>query len=157
MPKMIEIPGKGRLRIYSSGQLLTGETGAPTDRIIVEWAGHTGHPSSYGLLGATPTDSPTHADLALDHEEREFPQSLAGTADQVSFGLLNEYWPAIASATSVSNFPITVRVAAHAQIGSSPIVFRRLANLLAPLVYSTNAERTDSLVRLLWEGAWTAP
>ena len=152
----MDIPGRGRLRIYGRGEPLPGETSAPEGRVVVEWAGRTGHPASYKLLGATETDRPTDTGIELEYEGVEFEASLAGPADRVVFGLLDEYRGAIRAASSVFTFPMIVRVAAHAQIGSSTIVFERLTDLLAPLVYATDAERTDEVVRLWWERAWTA-
>ena len=156
MSNLIEIPRRGRLRIYGHGELLPGEAIAPESRIVVEWAGRIGHASSYGLLGATETNHLTDTAIELDHEGTNFHASLAGATDQVVFGLLDEYRAAIRAASSVFTFPMTVRIAAHAAIGSSAIVFERLTDLLAPLVYATDAERTDDLVRLWWERAWTA-
>lgn len=156
MPNLIEIPRSGRLRIWGRGEFLPGEATAPADRVVVEWAGRTGHASSYGLLGATAPDGPMETRIEIAHEGAPFDGSLAGANDHVVFGLLDDYRAAIRAASSVFTFPMIVQVAAHGAIGSSELVFERLTDLLAPLVYCSDQERTDNIVGLWWERAWTA-
>lgn len=156
MPNLIEIPRRGRLRIWGRRELLPGETTAPAERVVAEWAGRTGHPSSYGLLGATAPNGPMETSIDIAQEGAPFDASLAGANDQVVSGLLDDYRAAIRAASSVFTFPMIVQVAAHGAIGSSELVFERLTDLVAPLVWCSDNERTDDIVGLWWERAWTA-
>jgi hypothetical protein len=56
--------------------------------IAIEWQRQAGHPTSYGLLGGAVAEE---VELAVEPDGPDFAGSLAGTADQVRFGLPDEY------------------------------------------------------------------
>ena len=120
-----------------------GPLGGSADGIAVEWAGQVGHPSSYGLLGGRAAGL-----TRLDVPERgAYEASLAGTSDDVTFGLPAEYRQAVGEGLSS---PVALGVAAHGQVGSSEYVFRRLAALLSALV-SVGVPATAADLWLLWD------
>jgi hypothetical protein len=85
-------------------------------------SGQAGHPTSYALLG-------THAgpDIAsVEHANERFDGSLAGDADDVRFGLLDEYRVAVEDVLS-RDASITPCLAACGLWGSSTIAFRAVA------------------------------
>jgi len=89
----------------------------------VEWAARPGHPSSYGLLGGHLGGAPSDRDA---WPTGQYPESLAGHSDVVEFGLPQEYLDALAAVRG----ELVVTVAAHGRVGSSIVVFRRLASVL---------------------------
>ncbi|HEX4519553.1 MAG TPA: hypothetical protein VH063_08250 [Gaiellaceae bacterium] len=102
--------------------------GNDDEGIAVEWLGQAGHPSSYGLLGGRiPQGARLHGPQSLGPWSR----SLAGTADEVEFGLPDEYSGAAREGLGEG---VELTVAAYARIGSSQQVFRRLAGCLTDLI-----------------------
>ena len=117
------------IRMWVDGESPDGrhlEAGA----IVAEWAGRTGHPTSYGLLGIAPAS--TASRLPSRCRDR-LAESLAEEDDAVRFGLPDEYRPATAEALRVQRGGWEVLVAAHGEIGSSPMAFRRIAEFLLRL------------------------
>lgn len=126
-----------RLRIWTAPD---GPAGAVVADVCVEWIARPGHPSSYGLLGgylgATPSEP-------VAWPAGPYPQSLAGGTDRVEFGLPKEYIPAIADLAG----QLVVTVAAHGQVGSSLLVFRRLASVLLGFLIDGVPDSEDDVWR----------
>ena len=93
-------------------------------QLAIEWVGRAGHPSSFGLLGGV-LASPGGFDARLEIE-RPYSGSLAGTADEVTWGLPADYRQALGPWTDRVRFTI----AAHGMVGSSDLVFAHLAAVL---------------------------
>lgn len=115
-----------RMRIYTDGESPHGAQ-LPAGAVCLEWAGRTGHPSSYGLLGGWRDG--TGAMLAPTDGE-PFKSALAGNNDNVFFGLPAQYRDAVEQVQRTQS-DIVFAVAAHGLVGSSEWVFRRLARALA--------------------------
>ncbi|HEY3608839.1 MAG TPA: hypothetical protein VGL06_15150 [Pseudonocardiaceae bacterium] len=77
-----------------------------------------------------------------------YPGSLARNSDQVEFGLPQEYLPAIADLAG----QLVVTVAAHGQVGSSLVVFRRLASVLMDFLTNGVPDLEDDMWRA-WDRA----
>lgn len=101
---------------------------ADDSQLSLEWAGRTGHPSSYGLLAGARSTVPG---LNVPAEGGRYRQSLARSADEVYWGLPEEYRASVAEVLAEQPTPLTVTQAAHGLIGSSILVFRCLASMLA--------------------------
>jgi hypothetical protein len=108
------------LRVWTAPDAPAGI--APAD-VCVEWAARPGHPSSYGLLGGHLGAAPSDRDV---WPTGQYPQSLTGRSDDVEFGLPQEYLDAVEAVRG----ELVVTVAAHGRVGSSTVVFRRLASVL---------------------------
>ena len=121
--------GRERLRVWTAPD---GPGGAPTptDGLCVEWAGRVGHPSSYALLGGRLADG-NAGQVRMDWTGR-YRGSLAGAADVVEFGLPEEYQVAVGRGVAGA---VQVTLAAHGQVGSSPVVFARVGRLLAMFLH----------------------
>jgi hypothetical protein len=95
----------------------------PAGARAVEWvSAQPGHPTSYALLGTH-----TGSDIAsVEHINERFDGSLAGEADDVRFGLLDEYRTAVQDVLS-RDASIAPCLAACGLWGSSAIAFRAVA------------------------------
>lgn len=111
------------LRLFASGEAVNGQTNAPGRQLAVEWAGsQRGHPSTYGLLGATADE--TGPSLRLNPPSGGVVGSACGESDNVYFGLPEEY------RSSVTGAAMEITVAAHGVQSSSVWVFDRLVRML---------------------------
>ena len=79
-----------------------------------------------------------------------YEESLAGTADEVRFGLLPEYEGPIREA--LASRPVAITLAAHGAQGSSASVFKRLAGSLATLVRD-GVPADDHALWAAWDAA----
>jgi hypothetical protein len=138
-----------RIRLWSHGQSPDGQQ-LPPAAWVAEWAGQAGHPTSYGLLGiALHNGSVT---FSIPTAETTFEENLAGANDVVRFGLPEEYRAATAEALSECEpSGWQVLVAAHGEIGSSPMGFRRVAAFLVRLTALGKTEPTDAEIWVAWD------
>lgn len=84
-------PGVGqRLRIWSDGHWPTHHV--PTLGVAIEWVGQVGHPTSYVLLGGSPSDQ---SGVTVSQPGPVFADAFAGAADVVRLGLPGEYRGAV--------------------------------------------------------------
>ena len=113
-----------RLRVWKNAD---GPAGAALGGVAIEWVEQAGHPSSYGLLGGR-LSAVVHV---APSEEGPFELNLAGSGDDIQFGLPDEYRHAV---TTGLHSPIEIVVAAHGRVGSSDLVFRRLVARLSELL-----------------------
>lgn len=120
--------------------------------VDVEWVGRAGHPSSYGLLGGMRSPSPQ---LKIWNSSGRFKESLAGSADQVFWGLPNEYESAVDEALTYQASAIRIGTAAHGVVGSSSVVFGRLTFLLGRLLGGGVPAEDHEIWRLL-DSCWNA-
>jgi hypothetical protein len=107
---------------------------------IVEWSGRIGHPSSYGLLGGAPSRVPS---VNVSEAGGRFADSLAGSVDEVRWGLPLEYERPVLEELVALPRPVDVTHAAHGLAGSSEMVFRALTRLLCQIL--TAGLPTDDL------------
>ena len=129
-------PGSFRLRLWTTpdnpGPLGPGGLG-------VEWAGRTGHPTSYALLGGHL--APGGSGRVDIQGTGRYTESLAGQSDRVEFGLLDEYTEYLSLGLGDG---VVVTVGAHGYVGSSPMAFlcagRRLAACLRGGVPTDDAD-----------------
>jgi hypothetical protein len=135
-----------RLRVWAGQERPDGQPPAATD-VVVEWAGRTGHPTSYALLGAQ--RSGPKSTISVQRGDI-YAEALAGRNDTVYSGLLDSYEDAVLEVIAESTSPITVSTAAHGLVGSSPMAFRRVAAFLVRLL-ELNVEALSDAE--LWE-AW---
>jgi hypothetical protein len=121
-----------RLRLWVNGQGPDGRDLAPSE-VVVEWAGRTGHPTSYALLGGLRrADQST---VSTPAEGAVFANALAGRNDTVIFGLPGPYRDTVALVLGDSpDRIVVVTTAAHGLVGSSQMAFRRVAGFLATLL-----------------------
>lgn len=112
----------------------------------VEWAGRAGHPSSYGLLGGAPSDKNR---VGVWPSDAKFNDSLASGADDVRWGLPSEYERAILGAVESEPQRVVVGTAAHGAIGSSSLIFARLAKLLSRLLATDIPSEDEDVWRLV--------
>ena len=96
----------------------------PDQAIAVEWAGRTGHPTSYALLGAARAG----VGVQFYGGTEPFTDALPGKTDLVAFGLPDEYRAAVEEELPGDTYDLLV--AAHGTYGSSPMAFRWAARLL---------------------------
>lgn len=138
----------GRWRIWGPGELLPGETTAHPGRIVAEWCGRAGHPTSYALPGGHISPAPAvHADGA-----GYFADALPGTNDRVRRGLeFAGYTQVIHDQLATQQTPIEITVAASGEIGSSQIAFGWLTRFLSSLLQAPEVITTDAALRKLWE------
>jgi hypothetical protein len=113
--------------------------------LTVEWAGRSGHPSSYGLLTGRLSARPS---IAAPDAGVAYPDSLAGAADDVRWGLPAEYRRAVAEAVAGLAEPLRITDAAHGLAGSSPYVFRVLTGLLGRMLATGVPVDDDEIWRL---------
>ena len=121
--------GTAAIRIWQPPDWPVGEP--PAAGLVVEWQRQAGHPTSYALLGGAAADG---FELLVDADGSPFDDALAGRADQVRFGLPDEYRASTMEAIRIAapaGFRITV--AAHGTVGSSIVAFRTTALLLGRL------------------------
>lgn len=118
--------------------------------LSVEWASRVGHPSSYGLLGGRPYDTPL---LSVASYGAIYKESLAGPADKVRWGLPDEYRTIIQQTLAAQPAIVAVTEAAAAAVGSSAHVFATLATMLATLSTS-NLLPDDAELWRLWDRCW---
>ena len=115
--------------------------------MAVEWAGRIGHPSSYALLGGALVPPPEP-----DQDTGWVKNTLAGRLDRVHSGLLAEYREAVNSATDGR---LHIATAAHGEIGSSQLVFSRVATVLLAILDNGVPDSEEALWRL-WDGTRTS-
>jgi len=118
--------------------------------LSIEWAGRVGHPSSYGLLGGRPYDAPV---VMVESYGAIYKESLAGPADEVRWGLPDEYRTTIQETLAAQPAIVAVNDAAFAAVGSSAHVFAALATMLATLSTGKLLPDDAELWRL-WDRCW---
>jgi hypothetical protein len=111
----------------------------------VEWVGRAGHPSSYGLLTGARSPSPR---LAIADEGARYREALPGKADNVIWGLPDEYVNAVTAVLEEEVQPVLVSHAAHGEIGSSRDVFAALTRLLCRLLAGGLPQDEEDVWRL---------
>jgi hypothetical protein len=143
-----------RWRIWGPGELLPGETTAHPGRIVAEWCGRGGHPTSYALLGGHISPAPAiHADRV-----GYFANALPGSNDRVRWGLeFPHYTQAIQDQLATLQTPVEITVAASGEAGSSPVAFSRLTRFLGSLLQAPELIGDDAALRKLWELATQNP
>jgi hypothetical protein len=122
---------------------------------------HKGGYCPYGLLGGefVPEDTRLfRLQVVVSSDKgRRFDSSLAGSIDEVRFGLPREYSEAVQDGVTSARANLLLGsgllrfdCAAHGKVGSSPNLFRLLAKVIVRLLCG-NAESVteESLVRLL--------
>jgi hypothetical protein len=130
------------LRLWTSGD---GPGHLEPRGLAVEWLGRGGHPSSYGLLGGhLAGDGVGGFDLRTSGP---YVNSLAGTTDDVEFGILEQYtdW-----ASRALGGDVVVTVAAHGRFGSSSGAFMWVGHLLSALLRE-GVPSSDADVMVLWQ------
>ncbi len=136
------------LRIWTTPGVHSGSDLPAT--ATVEWAGRTGHPSSYGLLGGARSSAPR---ISVFPSGAKFRGSLARSSDEVRWGLPAEYEAAIAEAMEDQPQAVVVSQVAHGRIGSSMYVFRCLTVLLCRLL-AGGVPNEDAEVWKLRDRCW---
>ena len=116
----------------------------------VEWAGRAGHPSSYGLLGGAPASVPR---WALVEADASFRGSLAAEADEVHWGLPDEYERAVWETLVDQPVSAAITHAAAGAVGSSPHVFQALTIMLCR-VLGGDLPCDDNDVWRMWDRCW---
>ena len=96
--------------------------------LVVEWAGRSGHPTSYALIGGVRRGE--QSSLAVPAGGPPYAASLVGRADTVTFGLPDSYRSVVIEMIDSAERPIEVTIAAHGMAGSSAMAFRRLTAFL---------------------------
>jgi hypothetical protein len=143
-------PAWRRWRIWGPGELLPGETAAHCGRIIAEWCGRPGHPTSYALLGGhLSLKAAVHADGA-----GYFADALPGGSDRVRWGLeFAGYTRTIQDQLASLPTPVEITVAASGEIGSSEVAFSWLTRFLGCLLQAPGLIANDAALRELWDVA----
>jgi hypothetical protein len=138
----------GRWRIWGPGELLPGETTAHPGRIVSEWCGRPGHPTSYALLGGHISRVPA----VRAHATGYFVGALPGNNDRVQWGLeFADYTRAIQDQLAILEAPIEITVAASGEVGSSQVAFGWLARFLGSLLKAPELIGDDAALREMWE------
>lgn len=120
--------------------------------VTIEWAGRTGHPSSYGLLSGTEAET---CRVEVAAERGRFRDALAPSShDEVFWGLPAEYESAVVSVLHEAQPPLLVAGAAHGLVGSSQHVFAALTRLLRRLLVDGIPADEDALWQLR-DACWT--
>ncbi len=155
MQRRLELSNGHHIRI---GDAAGWPCGQPkySDVLFIEYQGRLGHPSSYGMLGGAAVTSevsvPTGGALSCDG--KPYPESLAGLSDDVSFGLPAEFLAEIRLASSellADRYGLSIEIAAHGRVGSSPYVFGALARFLISMLQEpVTVGSTDQMIRSLW-------
>jgi hypothetical protein len=137
-----------RLRVWTGGRGPGGHDLA-VGEVVVEWAGQSGHPSSYALVGCVRRGD--QVVLAVATDGPGYPDALAGRADSVAFGLPCEYRAAVGDVLRETGYPVEVTVAAHGSLGSSRTAFRRVAGFLVALLGLDLAAVPDETIWRAWD------
>jgi len=136
----------GKLRIWTGGASPDGRR-LPPEAVVGEWAGQSGHPSSYALLGVTPAAA--GVTFVVPMGAARFRDSLAGSADDVVFGEPGErerqFIEEVLKRDASRGWGVLV--AASGRAGSSPMAFRWLAKFLQGVV---QLEVDDASAQSLW-------
>jgi hypothetical protein len=143
-----------RVRLWVGGASPDGRP-LPSSSTVAEWAGRTGHPTSYALLGAAPGSEGIRF---LVPGGDVFVESLAGHGDEVTFGLPDVYKREVEDVL-LQQAPFLgwdVLVAAHGRFGSSQMAFRRLATFLLKLNELDLSKVPDDDVWSAWNAAGAA-
>jgi hypothetical protein len=119
------------LRIWRGEPAPDGRELAASE-IAIEWAGRVGHPTSYALLGGVRRGDASR--LSTSTSGSDYPDAIAGRNDRVAFGLPEYAHEAVRSVIEEVPFPVEVTLAAHGEVGSSPMAFRWIAALLVALL-----------------------
>jgi len=139
-----------RLRIWSDGDWPTDHV--PTRGVAIEWVGQVGHPTSYVLLGGSPSDK---SGVTVGDYGPVFEDALAGAADVVRLGLLDEYRGAVdevlANPTDDAR-PMTISLAAHGEAGSSIVAFRA-GTIFLTTIFERVASLDDAELWARWRAA----
>jgi hypothetical protein len=134
------VPGPDRRVLIRDGSTMslrvesgvTSRTGSALPSwATVEWSGRIGHPSSYGLLGGTPSRVPS---VNVGEAGGRFADSLAASADDVRWGLPPEYEGPVLEVLVAQPRPVHINRAAHGLVGSSEVVFRAVTRLLCQIL-----------------------
>ena len=142
-----------RLRIWRDGESPDGQT-LPTEAVVVEWAGRTGHPTSYALLGIATRNS--GIELSIPVGSTTYQDSLAGTTDEVTFGTPTE--EQIVTIQDVllrdDSNGWNVKVAALGRFGTSQMAFRWVAGFIRVLfIQEVPMDSTDESLWGIWDEA----
>ncbi|MER7420987.1 hypothetical protein ABT346_30115 [Micromonospora peucetia] len=133
----------------------TGDDGpvpAAAGVVGVEYRGRLGHPSSYGLLMAHATDS-----LGVQFDIRSTSVALSVPCDEVALGLTEpEYRAALFAAGLVLGSGLVITGAGEGQVGSSVVVFTRLAAVLSVLLAVGPGSVDDAELWATWDEPWRA-
>jgi hypothetical protein len=130
----------------------------PTPHVTVEAFVPVGAMAMYGLLGMRfePTvDTMVRIEVPHSGAGRWWPESLAGRIDRVRAGLTHEFAePVLDGVAGYANgrFPagtITVTEAAQGAIGSSAVMFMRLARCALDLMLNEHPRDDEQLATLL--------
>lgn len=115
--------------------------------VIIEVAVPRGGVTSYGLLGARfePAHNASLAMSVLSDGDRSFNNALAGSPEQVEFGLPPEYMSSVVSGflsgtrqfADIPSGSLVFDHAAHGKLGSSGELFRELATCVTRLALGT--------------------
>jgi hypothetical protein len=97
----------------------------------VEWIGRIGHPSSYAVLGGHRF---TSDGVQVFTGGAIFKESLAGSVEEIRWGLPREYEDAISEILSAQPVPVTVSKSAYGQVSSSAHAFRTVALMLCRIL-----------------------
>ena len=127
----------------------------PSSSTVAEWAGRTGHPTSYALLGAAPGNEGIRFSVPAG---KFFVEALAGHGDEVTFGLPDAYKREVEDVL-LQQPPSPgwdVLVAAHGRFGSSQMAFRQLATFLLKLYELDLSKVPDDDVWSAWNAAGAA-
>ena len=143
----------GGLRIWTGGDSPNGRDLA-AQAVVAEWAGRTGHPTSYAALGGAPTAGGTT--VSVETVGPVFLDALAGRTDTVRFGLPDEYRREVEAVLATRECHLDILVAAHGVVGSSPVAFRRMATFLAILIGEEISHASEELVWDAWDHAGEA-
>ncbi|MEU4477833.1 hypothetical protein AB0F68_07175 [Micromonospora sp. NPDC023966] len=127
-----------------------GPVPAAAGVVGVEYRGRLGHPSSYGLLMARAADSPG---VQIDLSPASV--TLSVPCDEVTLGLTEpEYRAALYAAGHDLRVGLVITSAVEGKLGSSIVVFTRLAAILSVLL-AVGAESVDATkVWATWDEAW---
>ncbi|WP_146231151.1 hypothetical protein [Micromonospora sicca] len=116
----------------------------------VEYRGRIGHPSSYGLVAGR--FSPDNAEVLVDPGlNAELAASISVSGDRVIDGMSEPEYEAIIR-KSARELGLCVVVVLAGEIGSSQVVFSRLARVLHMALISPDLMRNDDQVWKSWEG-----
>jgi hypothetical protein len=128
-------------------------------RAAIEYYGQSGHPSSYGLLGAEFTShmaDTLKVEILLSGEAAKPYEGQTMQLCDVRTGLSPEYADGVAlgleKEAKVNSLPagqLVIACAAHDPVGSSPYIYEFLSKLLMKLLCSARPESSDTELKSL--------
>ena len=144
-----------RLRLWTDGASPDRERRLSDTAIVAEWAGHIGHPTSYGLLGLDRTT--TGVVFSNTTAGMPYTDALPGGADEVTFDLGGRECDAVREILSAEpSRGWEVVIAASGVVGSSPMAFSLLAVFVQRLFDHPNIITDVPSVWAAWEEARSA-